>query len=76
MNEQTAQRLQAAQIRPGDHVRVVGLGAVWMVVQEVQDTSDPSLVTLQAPSGALLRVGRQAISEIQTAGERRWLTRR
>jgi len=54
--------LQRYGFRIGDQVRVRG----WppSTVFEVADTSDRALLTLRTPSGAVLRVGRLAVTRV------------
>ncbi len=57
----TTPQIRTATIKPGDHVRLAGGPSIWLTVEDV---SDPALVTLRAPGGALVKAGRQTISEV------------
>lgn len=58
----TAQRtVELAQIRPGDHITVSGWPPAHL---EVVDASDPALLTIRAPSGAELKIGRQCVGTV------------
>lgn len=57
-----------SSIRPGERVYVQEMP---VMAQEVIDASDPALVTLQTPSGATLKVGRQTVRPARDAKENR-----
>lgn len=60
-----AQRIvELAQIRPGDHITVAGWPPDHL---EVIDTSDRALLTVRAPTGRELKIGRHCVGSIVVA---------
>ena len=53
----TSQQRQPFNPQPGDQVRILGRSEIFRVV----DTSDFSLITLEARSGRQFRAGRKAL---------------
>lgn len=62
---QAQRSVELAQIRLGDHITVTGWPPMHL---EVIDTSDRELLTVRAPTGRELKIGRQCVGSIVAAG--------